>query len=127
MIKVKIAKQSNYPVSGVKIKRELIKTLKENGLVSNAHVSVAIVNESKMLEVSKKYKDKKLHNVLSFPFQEKKDNFEYPNDGIIRLGDIVVCFPLALEEAKKENMLIDDKVIELVNHGAMHLLGTHHD
>ncbi|MEK7550365.1 MAG: rRNA maturation RNase YbeY [Patescibacteria group bacterium] len=125
MIKVLISKQSNYPVGISNIKKKLSAFFKNHGIVSEAEVSVAIVGEKKMLDIGKKYlKDKKLHNVLSF---EVKDKFTYPPTGSIQLGEIVVCYPIALNEAKIENVLIDDKVYELVEHGAMHLLGIHHE
>ena len=125
MIKVLISKQSNYPVSSLNIKKKLSDFFKKNGIVSDSDVSVAIVGEKKMFEVGRRYlKDKKLHNVLSF---EVKDKFAYPPTGPIQLGEIIVCYPVALAEAKKENVLIDEKVYELVEHGAMHLLGIHHE
>lgn len=99
----------------------------KSGISSDAEVSVAIVGEAKMLEVGKKYlKDNSLHNVLSFTPEEAKKDFVYPPDGVIHLGEIIICYPKVLEETKMENVLIDDKVNELVEHGAMHLLGIHH-
>ncbi len=128
MIKVLISKQGNFPVRVSAIKKKLVSFLTKSGIVSDAEVSIAIVNEKKMLEVGKKYlDDKKLHNVLSFTTSEVGDSFRYPPDGKIYLGEIVVCFPVALLEAKRENVLIDEKVYELIEHGATHLLGIHHE
>jgi len=42
------------------------------------------------------------------------------------LGDIVLSFPKVIEECARDNMLIDDRVDELVEHSLMHLLGFHH-
>ena len=127
MVKVSVTKQSNYPVGTAKIKNRLAAFLKNQGIVSDAEVSVAIVGEKKMTEFVKKYlKDKKLHNVLSFTPTETKQNFVYPPDGVIHLGEIIVCYPVVLKEAREENVLIDDKVCELVEHSALHLLGIHH-
>ena len=128
MIKVRVKKQSNFPVSSTKI-RSILKTfLASHGIVSDAEVSVAIVGEKKMLEVGKKYlKDKSLHNVLSFTSDEVDPKFVYPPDGKIHLGEIIVCYPKAFEEAKKEGKLIEQKVLELIEHGALHLLGIHHE
>lgn len=126
MVKVSVVKQSNYPVGAAKIKRKLADFLGKKGIVSDAEVSVAIVGDKKMMDVGRKYlKDKKLHNVLSFTPTEAK-GFVYPPDGLIHLGEIVVCYPEALKEAKEENVLIDEKVYELVEHGSLHLLGIHH-
>lgn len=128
MIKVQITKQSNYPVKTPEIKKKLTQFLAEKGIVSDAEVSVAIVGEKKMMEIGKTYlRDKELHNVLSFTPSEVKGGFTYPPDGLIHLGEIVVCYPEALKEAREAGILIDDRVYELVEHGALHLLGIHHE
>ena len=127
MVKVQIKKQSNYPVKTPIIKKKLADFLTKNGIVSDADVSVAIVGKDKMMEIGNRYlKDKKLHNVLSFTPTEVK-NFVYPPDGVVHLGEIVVCYPEAVREAGEENVLIDTRVYELVEHGALHLLGVHHE
>jgi len=127
MIKVLISKQSSYPVKSATIKKKLADFLSSNGIVSDAEVSVAIVGEKKMKEIGNKYlKDGKIHNVLSFVPGEAKTNFIYPTDGIIHLGEIIVCYPIAVKEANENGMLIDDQVYFLVEHGANHLLGRHH-
>ena len=127
MVKVSVLKQSNYPVKTSDIKKKLSAFFESQGIVSEAEVSVAIVGKDKMLSVGKKYlKDKKVHNVLSFTPDEAKGTFAYPPDGMVHLGEIIVCYPVAVEEAKEENVLVGEKVYELIEHGAMHLLGFHH-
>lgn len=126
MVKVYITKQSNYPVKVTEIKKKLAKFFLKSGIVSEAEVSVAIVGETKMMDIGKKFlKDGKLHNVLSFTPTEAS-NFVLPPDGIIHLGEIIVCYPVAVREAGLENVLTQVKVYELIEHGAMHLLGIHH-
>jgi len=134
MIQVYVKKQSNYPVKASELKKKLSEFFKKQGIVSDAHVSVALIGEKKMLELSKKYlKDNTLHNVLSFSPDDAKDlsvqqaGFSYPPDGKIDLGEIVICFPVALEEAKKEGKRINTKIEELMLHAALHLLGIHHE
>jgi probable rRNA maturation factor len=127
MIKVNITKQSGYPVKSPEIKRKLAKFFADHGIVSDAEVSVAIVGERKMMEVGKKFlNDGKLHNVLSFVPEDEKGEFIYPPGEPINLGEIIVCYPLAVKESIEENVLIDERVYELVEHGALHLMGIHH-
>lgn len=127
MVKVNITKQSNYPIKVTDIKKKLAKFFIDNGIVSDAEVSIAIVGEAKMLSIGKVYlKDGKLHNVLSFTPTEVK-NFVFPPDGLMHLGEIVVCYPEAVKEANLENKLVDDKVYKLIEHSALHLLGIHHE
>jgi len=128
MIKVLITKQSNYPVKIAPIKKKLAEFLVKNGIVSDADVNIEIVGEKKMMDIGKKYlKDKRLHNVLSFVPSEVKGGFVYPPDGKIHLGEIIVCYPTAVKESGEENILIDERVYELIEHGTMHLLGIHHE
>jgi len=129
MITVYVKKQSNYPVSAPKIKKALKEFLEKEGIVSDTDVNVSVIGKDKMLYLAKKYLNEKetLHNVLSFPTSEVRGEFKPPPDKIIHLGEIVVCYPKVIEEAGSEGMLIEEKVIELVTHGALHLLGKHHE
>ncbi|MEK7168835.1 MAG: rRNA maturation RNase YbeY [Patescibacteria group bacterium] len=126
MVKINISKQSNYPISGVAVRKFLQEFFKNNGIVSDAECHVSFVNETKMKALGKKYyrKDDKIHNVFSF-VESEATGWKHP-DKIMQLGEIVVCFPIVVEEAKKENKLIEEKVLELVGHSALHLLGIHH-
>ena len=128
MLKVGIYKQSNYPVSAVKIRKFLQQYFSKKGISSDAEVSVALVGEKKMLQLSKIYlKDNAVHSVLSFTENEVAAKFRNPDDKILlRLGEIVICYAKAFQEAKKENKRIDDKIVELIKHGADHLMGIHH-
>lgn len=127
MIKINVTKQSNYPVSGIVIRKFLQKFFKDHGIVSNAMAHVSFVGEAKMKELGKKYykKDTKVHNVFSF-VESEANGFKNIPTGEMNLGEIVVCFPVLLKEAKMEGKLIEEKVLELVGHSALHLLGIHH-
>ena len=126
MVKINVSKQSNYPISGVKVRKFLQDFFKENGIVSEAECHVSFVGEDKMKDLGKKYykKDSRVHNVFSF-VESEVGNFKNVSN-IMQLGEIVVCFPVALKEAKQEGKLIVEKVLELVGHSALHLLGIHH-
>jgi rRNA maturation RNase YbeY len=127
MIKILLNKQSNYPVKSASLKRKLRGFLEQRGIVSDAEVSVSLVGEKKMYKIGRKYlKDKKLHGVLSFGDDKMDDRFVYPPNTPIHLGEIIVCYPLAVQGAKEEKKLIEDKVYELIEHGARNLLGEHH-
>lgn len=130
MIRVNVKKQSNYPIDTPALKKRISEFLKGRGIVSDAEVSVAIVGEKRMKDLAKKYLKEKpvtLHSFLSFSFVEEEEKFVYPPDGKIRLGEVILCFPKVKEEAKKEGKLMDEKAGELAEHGALHLLGIHHD
>lgn len=127
MIYINVVKKSNYPISSIKVKKYLQNFFQNHGIVSDAEATVSFVNEAKMKSLGKKYyKDSKLHNVFSF-VEAETSGWKYIDNNIINLGEIVVCFPVVLKEAKMENKLIEEKVLELVEHSALHLLGIHHE
>ena len=125
-LKVLIFVESRYKVNRKRIRSSIAELLNQNGVNSPVEVSVAIVGDRKMRELSRKYKgEDKTRNSLSFSLSEG-EKMETPA-GVIRLGDIVLSYPIVLLEASRDEMLVDDKVDELVKHGMNHLLGNHHE
>jgi len=125
-VDVLIFVESRYKINRKRIKETVNKTIDKNEIASPVEVSIAIVGDRKMRELSKKYKgEDKTRNILSFS-QNEGQPVQMPND-ILRLGDIVLSFPQVIRDASRDEMLVDDKVDQLVEHGLMHLLGLHHE
>ncbi|MBI2007591.1 MAG: rRNA maturation RNAse YbeY, partial [Candidatus Blackburnbacteria bacterium] len=51
---------------------------------------------------------------------------EHP-EGLLQLGEVVVCYPYARKIAIRRSRMMDDVLGELVEHGILHLLGKHHE
>lgn len=125
-LRVLIYVESRYKVNRKRIKTALSNFLTEQRINSPVEVSVAIVGDRKMRSLSKKYKgEDKTRNILSFSLSEG-EKMEVP-PGVLRLGDIVISYPVVITEAARDEVLVDDKVDELVVHGLKHLLGLHHE
>lgn len=125
-IQIPIFVESRYKVNRKKIKSAINNLLGKQEITGPVEVSVAIVGDRKMRELSRKYKNEdKTRNVLSFSLMEGEAT-HIPDD-VLRLGDIIISYPVVIKEASKEEMLVDDKVSQLVEHGLMHLLGLHHE
>jgi probable rRNA maturation factor len=78
-----------------------------------------------MRALNKRYRQiDKTTNVLSFSQIEGK-NAPVLEDRLF-LGDVVISYPVVIDEAARQNMLVDDWTCELVEHGVQHLLGIHH-
>lgn len=136
MITVNVTKQSGFPVKAIKVKKVVTDTLAQNGIVSDATVNVAIVGQQKMDELnenyyskgaSSDYKDPYEHPVFTFPEHEGDGQFIFPPDGKMHLGEIVISYPFAVEESRETGALIDDVVCKYAEHGALHLVGIHHE
>lgn len=125
-VNVLIFVESRYKISRKRIKQTVDRVIDKNEMASPVEVSIAIVGDRKMRELSRRYKgEDKTRNVLSFS-QTEGESAQMPSD-ILRLGDIVLSFPQVIRDASRDEMLVDDKVDELVEHGLMHLLGLHHE
>ncbi len=126
IIEVLIFVESRYQANRKRITSTVKDVLTRQGVKGPVEVSIAIVGDRKMRALSQKYKgEDKTRNILSFSTAEG-DHVVMPTDRL-RLGDIVISFPFVITEAAKMDMLVDDRIDELVEHGLMHLLGLHHE
>lgn len=130
MITVFVSADPRYRVNRSHIRVTVVNKLKAEGIDSDVEVSVAVVGRRKMHALCKQYMDDgKEHNVLSFPFLEATDKHSFVEnpDQIARLGDIILNHPKVVEEAAEANMLVSQKMDELIEHSVLHLLGKHHE
>ena len=120
MIKVLIKADSRYPVDRERVRKKVKEVLKRHGVKEGVEVGVVFVGDRKMAELNKKYlKREGTTNVLSFSLEAA----EFP-DGVLRLGEVIISYPQALKEAAEENLLVDEKIDKLLEHGVLNLLGV---
>ncbi len=100
---------------------------------SCVNVSVNFVSEAEIQSLNKKFRDvDRVTDVLSFPNLEKKcdqrlANFEQEKlDGVLFLGDIVICKKKAKMQAKEFGHSQKREICFLALHGLLHLLGFDH-
>lgn len=125
-VSVLIFVESRYKVNRKRIKQTVLSVINKNEISGPIEVSIAIVGDRKMRELSRKYKgEDKTRNILSFS-QTEGERIKTPKN-VLRLGDIVLSFPQVINDSVRDEMLVDDKVDQLVEHGLMHLLGLHHE
>ena len=139
MITVLIHTDTRYPVNRKKIRKAVEDTFKKHKVEnSDLEVSVAVVGSRKMKELSQKYLDDiSNHQILTFVLTEsvRKEQLQQTErlgfvdspDGILRLGDVVLCWPQVLEDASYDDIMVDDEVYALICHGVGYLLGYSHD
>ena len=133
MIKVRIHTDTRYPVNRRVIRKAVLDTFSEFKIESgDLEVSVAVVGSRKMKDLSLKFlKDSQAHEVLAFAQEEISEangrGFVNPPDDILRLGDIVLCWPEVLESASREDTMVDHQLYFLSRHATEHLLGKHHE
>ncbi len=125
-VQVPIFVESRYKVNRKRIRSLVNNLLKKQGVAGKVEVSIAIVGDRKMRQISKKYKgEDKTRNVLSFS-QAEGEPAKNPTDSLF-LGDVVISYPQVIKEAAAEDILVDEKIEQLVEHGIMNLLGINHE
>ena len=113
--KKKIKNPKNY------IKKKLIKLNKLNLFKKKSkNHTIFLTNNKKMKILNKRFRNKnKTTDVLSFPFNNKKNNKKNTY-----LGDIAISYEIINKRSKNSNFFIEfDKMWV---HGYLHLLGHDH-
>ena len=91
--------------------------------VSNSYFSIIFVNEEEIRKLNRKYRNiDKVTDVISFAFLDNESTY----DPIKILGDIYVCIPKMISQAKEYNHSEKRELSFLCVHGLLHLLGYDH-
>ena len=123
----------NYKIDNQRIEQICASACKELGL-EKFELSVSIVDEAKIRELNKEFRDKDSStDVLSFPQNSfhkpvtiEKPFEDNPQPIPRSLGDIVLCPEVAEVNAQKIGQSLDREVCFLMIHGLLHLCGHDH-
>jgi len=96
--------------------------LLECGLPDSPSLLIRITDDEELNTLNLKYRGiDKTTDVLSFPA-----DFEDPDLESRYVGDVVIAFPRAEEQAQKRGHFVEAELQLLVVHGTLHLLGYDH-
>jgi len=99
----------------------VLETLSNAGVTETKECTIRVVDRPESAELNGQYRDKQgATNVLSFPFEAPIEI------DIDLLGDLVICAPLVVDEAKQQNKTVEMHWNHLIVHGCLHLLGYDH-
>lgn len=99
----------------------ITKTLKQAASylkIKTSDLSVVFVNQGLIKKLNAAYRRRNsATDILSFVYDSSKDNLS---------GEIVICYPLAVQHAKKYGHSINQEISKLLIHGLLHLIGYNH-
>jgi len=106
--------------------------LKAEGVTSPYEMSLVFTDSETVQRLNRDYRGvDEPTDVLAFymlPQQADKDSFfVYPPDGVTRLGEVIISYPQAAEQAKKQGHSVEKELALLIIHGILHLLGYDHE
>jgi probable rRNA maturation factor len=90
----------------------------------DGELSVLIVDDPQIAELNQQYLLREgPTNVIAFPMREG----EFPHITPNLLGDVVISVDTAEREAASAGMNLEDRFLELLIHGILHLFGYDHE
>lgn len=120
------------------LSQEWLQEVVEHSLSVQSHgaeveLGLLITDDETMQELNRRYRGiDEPTDVLSFALTEGRPEadlpgFVAPPDGILHLGEVIVSYPRAVEQAKERKHGTSKELALLVIHGTLHLLGFEHD
>jgi len=88
-----------------------------------SHITVVFADRAEVRRLNRLFRgESRATDVLSFPAGEGPEQEEREH-----LGDIVICLPIAEEQAKAHGTSVETECACLAVHGGLHLLGYSHE
>ncbi len=108
------------------IKATIGMTLEVEEFDEIAEVSVAMVDKREIQTLNNLHRNKNsVTDVLSF-IQYDEEGFVAYEDEAVFIGDIVICYQVALEQAQQYGHSLERELAYLTCHSCLHLLGYDH-
>lgn len=109
------------------LKKILEKVLKEEK--KQGELSIALIGRARIKELNKNYRKKnRVTDVLSFREKEVlAPDFPSLETKFLGLGEVVICLPEVIKNAKKFEITFEKELARILIHGVLHLLGYDHE
>lgn len=137
MVNIIVSSDPRYNINKAAIKATASAILTKFHISGRVELGINIIGDRKMHELNRKYRGlDSTTNILSFALEDPhpanlqhipRVGFVASPDKWLRLGDIVISYPQAVEDASLDGISVDEEVKYLVEHGVNHLLGVHHN
>ncbi|MCC7372112.1 MAG: rRNA maturation RNase YbeY [Chloroflexi bacterium] len=123
--------------SGAKPDRRRIRAvceaaLRGEGVSGPVVLTVTLVDDEEIRQINQQHRGiDKATDVLSFPLLEADDEadgrFLLPPDVPRELGDVIVSYPRAVEQAEEYGHSVERELAYLIVHGVLHIMGHDHE
>ena len=105
--------------------------LKAEGVAHPYEVSLVFTDSETVQQLNRDYRGvDEPTDVLAFCMilqEEVDDSFALPPDEVTRLGEVIISYPQAIEQAREQGHSTERELALLIIHGILHLLGYDHE
>jgi probable rRNA maturation factor len=109
------------------IEKTVRQTLVSEGLSIGAEIGVSFVDNEEIRGINKKFRRiDRATDVLSFPLIDFRKESPLADGGHYELGDIILSYERAVEQANEFGHAIEREIAFLTAHSMLHLLGYDH-
>jgi probable rRNA maturation factor len=132
-INVSIEQKLKIPLRESWFQRIAIRTIEAEGIPTPSEMGLVITDSKTIQKLNMTYRgENKPTDVLAFYMipgtnQESEAQFVGPPDGIHHLGEVVISYPQAVEQAQEQGHSVEQELALLIVHGVLHLLGYDHE
>jgi probable rRNA maturation factor len=110
--------ETNAPAYIVDLIKRAVEAVLEHESVTEASVSVTLLENPRIRQMNKKYLDHDhVTDVISFPLYEKGEQV---------IGDIYIGYEQAQDQAADTGVDLEEEIARLAIHGTLHVLGYDH-
>lgn len=122
---IDIQNDSNYLVDAARLQAASQQVLSQHDVDPDTTLSVVFVDNAYIQNLNQQFRGIDAPtDVLSFPADEPPVDID---DEPPYIGDLIIAYPYASEQAAREGHPLNDSLSLLVVHGTLHLLGYDHD
>jgi probable rRNA maturation factor len=122
-IEIFVGDEFRAVVDGSWVKKIVRQVLKAEGVAPPYEVSLVFTDSETVKQLNRDYRGvDEPTDVLAFcmlPQKEVDDSFALPPDGVTRLGEVIISYPQAVEQAKEQGHSPERELALLVIHGIL--------
>ena len=120
----KITIDNEYGYKKFRYLKKVLNAALKHEKIDNAVFSIIFVDSDTIKEINRNYRNiDKVTDVISFAFE---DNGKLVYNNVRLLGEIYICIPRMIEQAKEYGHSEKRELSFLAVHGLLHLLGYDH-